>query len=143
MSQVELFSRDTRAFVYGAQLRATQRMLDFDTMCRRDTPSVAGIITPERGGFEKFFWGTKEIVIHRFRTIRDAVAAHPEADTVVNFASERSAYASTKEMLERWSNENAQGPEDALLEAAKAVLAHWEHGDLAAAARQVGRGFAG
>jgi hypothetical protein len=46
-------------------------------------------------------------------------------------------YDSTKEMLERWSNENAQGPEDALLEAAKAVLAHWEHGDLAAAARQL------
>ena len=46
-------------------------------------------------------------------------------------------YDSTKEMLERWSNENEQGPEDALLEAAKAVLANWEHGDLAAAARQL------
>lgn len=46
-------------------------------------------------------------------------------------------YDSTKEILERWSNENEQGPEDALLEAAKAVLANWEHGDLAAAVRQL------
>ena len=99
MSQVELFTRDTRAFVYGAQLRATQRMLDFDTMCRRDTPSVVGIITPERGGFEKFFWGTKEIALPRYRTIDAAVRAHPEADTVVNFASERSAYGVTKDLL--------------------------------------------
>ena len=46
-------------------------------------------------------------------------------------------YDSTKEMLERWSNENEPGPEGALLEAAKAVLAHWEHGALAAAVRQL------
>ncbi|MDY0004670.1 MAG: citrate/2-methylcitrate synthase [Polyangia bacterium] len=100
MASYDLFHKDTKAFVYGNQLRAAQRMLDFDYMCRKDSPSVVGIITPEQGGFEKFFWGTKEVVIHRFRSVREATAAHPEADTVVNFASERSAYACTKEMLE-------------------------------------------
>jgi ATP-citrate lyase alpha-subunit len=100
MASYDLFHRDTKAFVYGNQLRAVQRMLDFDYMCRKGSPSVVGIITPEQGGFEKFFWGTREVVIHRFRTVADAVRAHPEADTVVNFASERSAYASTREMLE-------------------------------------------
>ncbi|HUU61999.1 MAG TPA: citrate/2-methylcitrate synthase [Acidimicrobiia bacterium] len=100
MASYDLFHKGTKAFVYGNQLRAVQRMLDFDYLCRQDSPSVVGIITPEQGGFEKFFWGTREVVIHRFRTVADAVAAHPEADTVVNFASERSAYASTREMLE-------------------------------------------
>ena len=100
MEEYELFDRDTKCFVYGAQLRAVQRMLDFDYLCRRPEPSVAGIITPERGGFEKFFWGTKEIVIHRYRTIPEAVKAHPKVDAVVNFASERSAYPVTKELLE-------------------------------------------
>jgi len=99
MNRVELFSKDTKAFVYGAQLRAAQRMLDFDTMCRKESPSVVGIITPEQGGFEKFFWGTKEITIPRYRSLAAATAAHPEADTVVNFASERSAYQATREML--------------------------------------------
>jgi hypothetical protein len=46
-------------------------------------------------------------------------------------------YDSTKEILERWSNDNERGPEDTLLAAAKAVLANWQHGDLAAAVRQL------
>ena len=37
----ELFSRDTQCIVYGFQTRAVQRMLDFDYVCRRATPSVA------------------------------------------------------------------------------------------------------
>jgi len=46
-------------------------------------------------------------------------------------------YDSTKEILERWSNDNEPVPDPPLLEAAKAVLASWEHGDLAAAVRQL------
>jgi len=46
-------------------------------------------------------------------------------------------YDSTKEILERWAHEAEEGPEDTLLEAAKAILANWEHGDLAAAVRQL------
>jgi hypothetical protein len=46
-------------------------------------------------------------------------------------------YDSTKEILERWANEAEEGPEDTLLEAAKAVLANWDKGDLAAAVRQL------
>jgi len=100
MPAYELFHRNTRSFVYGAQYRAVQRMLDFDYLCRRELPSVAGIITPDGEGFEKFFWGTREIIIHRYRSLSAAAAAHPEADVLVNFASERSAYAVTLEALE-------------------------------------------
>jgi len=99
MESYELFSRDTKAFVYGAQLNAVQRMLDFDYLCRKDEPSVVAMITPERGGFEKFFWGTREITIPRLRSISEAVSRFPQADVMVNFASQRSAFDSTMEAL--------------------------------------------
>ncbi len=99
MQSYELFSRDTKAFVYGAQTNAVQRMLDFDYLCRKDAPSVVAMITPERGGFEKFFWGTREITIPRLRSVAEAVQKHPQADVMVNFASQRSAFDSSMEAL--------------------------------------------
>jgi succinyl-CoA synthetase alpha subunit len=100
MKDYELFSEDTRAFVYGAQTRAVQRMLDFDYLCRKKAPSVVAMITPEGGGFEKFFWGTKEICIPRLRSVAEAARLHSKADVLVNFASQRSAYEVTIEALE-------------------------------------------
>ncbi|HDL84944.1 MAG TPA: ATP citrate synthase, partial [Candidatus Acetothermia bacterium] len=76
-----------------------QRMLDFDYMCRKDSPSVVAMITPERGGFEKFFWETKEIRVPRITSIARASEEFPEADVMVNFASQRSAYEVTVEAL--------------------------------------------
>ncbi len=100
MQSYELFSRDTKAFVYGARINAVQRMLDFDYLCRKDEPSVVAMITPERGGFEKFFWGTREITIPRLCSIAEAVEKFPKADVMVNFASQRSAFDTTMEALE-------------------------------------------
>ena len=99
MNDYELFTKDTKAFVYGAQTRAVQRMLDFDYLCRKATPSVVAMITPERGGFETFFWGTKEIRIPRLTSIAEATKQFPRADVMVNFASQRSAYNVTMEAL--------------------------------------------
>ncbi len=99
MKDYELFTRDTKAFIYGSQTAALQRMLDFDYMCRKDSPSVVAMITPERGGFQKVFWGTKEIRIPRLRSIKQAVERFPEADVLVNFASQRSAFDVTMEAL--------------------------------------------
>ncbi len=100
MKDYELFTRDTKAFIYGAQTAALQRMLDFDYMCRKDSPSVVAMITPERGGFQKVFWGTREIRIPRLRSIEEAVDRFPEADVLVNFASQRSAFDVTMEALQ-------------------------------------------
>ena len=100
MNDYELFSPDTKAFIYGAQTRAVQRMLDFDYLCRKDAPSVVAMITPERGGFETFFWGTKEIRLPRLMSIGKATQRFPEADVMVNFASQRSAYDVTMEALD-------------------------------------------
>ena len=96
----ELFTAQTKAFIYGEQLRAAQRMLDFDYLCRRVEPSVVALITPERGGFAKLFWGTKEIRIPRITSLAAAAARFPEADVLVNFASQRSAYEVTVEALD-------------------------------------------
>jgi ATP-citrate lyase alpha-subunit len=100
MQSYDLFSRDTKAFIYGAQTAAVQRMLDFDYLCRKDEPSVVAMITPSRGGFEKFFWGTSEITIPRLRSIDEAVKKFPKADVMVNFASQRSSFDTTMEALE-------------------------------------------
>ena len=99
MKDYQLFDRNTRAFVYGFQTNAIQRMLDFDYLCRREVPSVAAIINPNRAGVHKVFWGTEEILLPMYRTIPEAVAAHPSVDVMVNFASFRSAFDTSMEAL--------------------------------------------
>ncbi len=98
----QLFSRNTRAIVFNLQVNAVQRMLDFDYVCRREKPSVAAIIDPnaKQGGNHKVFWGTKEIIIPIYPTIAAAARRHPDADVLINFASFRSAYATSMEALE-------------------------------------------
>ncbi|KAJ1653118.1 ATP citrate lyase subunit 1 [Dispira simplex] len=94
------FSNETRSFVYGMQPRAVQGMLDFDYICKRKAPSVAAMIYPFGGNhMQKFYWGTQEMLIPVFKTLKTAVEQFPEVDTIVNFASCRSVYESTMEML--------------------------------------------
>ena len=95
-----LFDKDTKAIVFGYQQNAIQRMLDFDYICRRKEPSVTCIVNPTREGYHKCFWGTKDIMIPMYRTLKEAVEKHPDADVMVNFASFRSAYQTSKEALE-------------------------------------------
>jgi len=98
-----LFDKNTTAIVFGYQQAAIQRMLDFDYVCRRTTPSIACIVDPTQEGSHKCFWGTGEILIPIYRTIGEATAKHPAADVLVNFASFRSAYPTSKEALESQS----------------------------------------
>jgi succinyl-CoA synthetase alpha subunit/citrate synthase len=95
-----LMDKNTKAIVFGYQQRAIQRMLDFDYICRRETPSVVAIVNPTREGLHKCFWGTKEILLPMYRTLDEATSKYPEADFMVNFASFRSAYPTSKEALE-------------------------------------------
>ncbi len=94
-----LFDRDSQAVIYGLQANAIQRMLDFDYVCRREKPSVAAIVNPTRPGYHKAFFGRNEILIPMYRTIAEAVERHPEADVMINFASFRSAYPTSREAL--------------------------------------------
>ncbi len=98
----ELFNRNTRAIIYGFQRNAIQRMLDFDFVCKRETPSVAAVIRPSQTGaigYHKVFWGGQEIVIPIYRKLELAIKKHPEADVLINFSSFRSAYPTTMEAL--------------------------------------------
>ncbi|KAH9302641.1 hypothetical protein KI387_014224, partial [Taxus chinensis] len=67
----------------------------------RETPSVAGIINPGSEGFQKLFFGQEEIAIPVHSAIEAACKVHPTADVFINFASYRSAYASSMSALKQ------------------------------------------
>ncbi|XP_075702199.1 ATP-citrate synthase isoform X2 [Rhinoderma darwinii] len=95
-----LFSRHTKAIVWGMQTRAVQGMLDFDYVCSRSEPSVSAMVYPFTGDHkQKFYWGHKEILIPVFKNMADAMRKHPEVDVLINFASLRSAYDSSMETM--------------------------------------------
>ncbi|KAL9916593.1 ATP-citrate synthase isoform 2-T7 [Glossina fuscipes fuscipes] len=97
----KFFTNKTKAIVWGMQQRAVQSMLDFDFICRRDEPSVVAMVYPFTGDHkQKFYWGHKEILIPVYKNMSDAVTRHKEVDVMVNFASLRSAYESTMEVLD-------------------------------------------
>ncbi|KAG9658944.1 citrate synthase, partial [Aureobasidium melanogenum] len=96
-----LFHPKTRCFVYGLQPKAVQGMLDFDFICKRKVPSVAGIIYTFGGQFvSKMYWGTSETLLPVYQSTEKAIGKHDDVDTVVNFASSRSVYQSTMELME-------------------------------------------
>ncbi|XP_033639269.1 ATP-citrate synthase-like isoform X1 [Asterias rubens] len=97
----QLFTNQTKSFLYGMQPRAVQGMLDFDHSCRREEPSVVGMIYPFSGDHkQKFYWGHREILIPVYKSMEKAMKTHPDVDVVINFASLRSAYDSTVEVLQ-------------------------------------------
>ena len=72
----ELFDKDTQAIIYGYQQAAIQRMLDFDYVCGRKTPSVACIVNPSRTGLHKCFFGHKQVLIPMYRDTPTACKNH-------------------------------------------------------------------
>ncbi|CAM6041705.1 unnamed protein product [Sphagnum compactum] len=101
MSTGQLFSRTTQALFYNYKQSPVQRMLDFDFLCGREIPSVAGVINPGSEGFQKLFFGQEEIAVPVHGSIASACKLHPTADVFINFASFRSAFASTMDALKQ------------------------------------------
>jgi len=96
-----LFSRNTQAIFWNNHQSAIQRMLDYDTLIGRVLPSVAAIVSPTGSSrFGKFFFASSEILIPIYRSTADAVAAHANADVLLNFASFRRAYRISSEALD-------------------------------------------
>lgn len=94
-----LFDRNTKAIFWNLNRNAIQRMLDYDYLVGR-SPSIVAIVAPTQNRkFEKFFYGTEEIMIPIYRSTTEAAEAHPDADVLVNFASFRTAYDVTREAL--------------------------------------------
>ena len=78
-----LFDKDTQAFIYNMQTNAVQRMLDFDSVAGRKTPSVAAIINPTGSdGFQKFFFGSKEILVPVYKSMKNAMNRHKNVDEI-------------------------------------------------------------
>ncbi|WP_163327663.1 citrate/2-methylcitrate synthase [Desulfurobacterium thermolithotrophum] len=94
-----LFDKNTKAIFWNLNRNAIQRMLDYDYTVGR-TPSIVAIVAPTQSRkFEKFFFGTQEIMIPIYKSTVEAAEKHPEADVLVNFASFRTAYSVTIEAL--------------------------------------------
>jgi ATP citrate (pro-S)-lyase len=75
--------------------------LSFLVGFRRDEPSVVAMVYPFTGFHkQKFYWGHKEILIPVYSKMVEAITKHSQADVLVNFASLRSAYDSSLEVLE-------------------------------------------
>ncbi len=93
-----LFTKETQSVIYGLQAAAIQRMLDFDWICQRKTPSVAAVVNPSSSDLMTAFFGSKQILVPVFRTTKEAYEK-TKADVFINFASFRSAYDTTDEAL--------------------------------------------
>ncbi len=97
---MKAINEKTQAIIFGRQLKAIQRMLDFDYVSRRSVPSVAAIVDPTTEGFETAFFGSDEILIPVYKSITEAAEKHPNTTVMINFASYRSAFETTKEALD-------------------------------------------
>jgi ATP-citrate lyase alpha-subunit len=54
----QLFTKDTQSIFWNNNTSAIQRMLDYDFVIGRKTPSVAAIVAPTGDSkFQNFFWG--------------------------------------------------------------------------------------
>jgi len=101
MKNYELFTKDSQAFFYNLKARPIQSMLDYDYLIKRKIPSIAAIIHPGKAGYHKVFFGTKEIFLPIYTTIEEACEKHPQTSSMINFASFRSAYLSSKQALDK------------------------------------------
>jgi succinyl-CoA synthetase alpha subunit len=95
-----LLDENSQCIFYNLKGQPIQRMLDFDYLSKRKTPSVAAIVHPGRKGFHKVFFGKYEILIPIYGSIKEAIKKHPTVNNLINFASFRSAYDSSKEALD-------------------------------------------
>ncbi|TKR58270.1 hypothetical protein L596_029737 [Steinernema carpocapsae] len=96
-----LFDKQTKAIVWGQQVKAIQGMLDFDFVCGRETPSVVASTYPFTGDHkQKFYFGHKEIFVPAYRNMKKAFDQHLDATVMVTFASLRSVYETVMEALE-------------------------------------------
>jgi ATP citrate (pro-S)-lyase len=94
----------TAIMVIGVLSTEIQRMLDYGYACRLENPPVVAIVdhlqahdTRIRNG--TFFFGTQEFIIPIYASVEQALRVSPSVECVVNFASYRSAYDTTCDVL--------------------------------------------
>lgn len=65
-------------------------------------------VLPSGDHKQKFYWGHKEILLPVYKNMADAMRKHPEVDVVISFASLRSAFDSTMEVMQYSQVEKGQ-----------------------------------
>jgi ATP-citrate lyase alpha-subunit len=95
-----MFTKQSGAVIYGMQLESAQKMLDFDFLCGREPSVVAFINEGKKQALNKLFYGNNEILIPSFPDY-DSISEnlYKKIDTLVNFASFRSAWNSSKQAI--------------------------------------------
>lgn len=81
-----------------------QSVLDFDYLSGKEEPSIKAIISGSKN-FEKYFFGSKEILIPVFKGIDSLTAElREEINLVINLTSGRRCYTTTIEALDKLPN---------------------------------------
>jgi len=83
-----------KILAFGNYTAGYQTILDFDYLCGKDAPSIAGIVTVS-AKFQKFFWGNREVLIPCFPTAEKAKASLGSIEWMLNINSGRRAFQST------------------------------------------------
>ena len=78
-----------------------QSILDFDKLCGKASPSIVGIVGPNKR-FEKYFWGNNEVLIPCYKTIDDAKRGIPDVDWLLNITSGRRSYQTTVDFFDAY-----------------------------------------
>lgn len=87
-----MFNNSTQAVFYNTNPKIIQRMLDYEYLCNRPTPSIICTIHPtDSKNFILAYFGDKPYIIPQYNTIEEAYHSHNTCDTLLNFASFRSA----------------------------------------------------
>lgn len=75
-----------------------QAILDFDFMCGKMSPSLVGIVGPNKR-FEKYFWGNDEVLIPCFRSCEEAKKALGDVNWLLNISSGRRTLQTTTDFF--------------------------------------------
>jgi len=100
--------RKNYAFIVGFAANAIQTMLDFDYECDQEK-SVVGIVDPFQSEHEAmFFWGSEVIQIPVYKNICSLMQNHGHVNMCINFASMRSCYNFSAEIMDSYSDKIEQ-----------------------------------
>lgn len=83
----------------GSYKPGYQAALDFDFLSGKSSPSLVGIVGPNKR-FEKYFWGNDEVLIPCYSSLAAAKQALGEVNWLLNISSGRRTFQSTVDFFE-------------------------------------------
>jgi ATP-citrate lyase alpha-subunit len=93
------FSKNSYCIFYGNHIDVLQRMLDYDFLCGRDPSVKAIVVNDQYPQPQKVFFGNKEIFVPQVND-RSLLEQYGPFDTLINFASYRTAPSVIKEAMQ-------------------------------------------